>query len=76
MLVYGCLQDFAAEIVSDECRKQVQKYMELAAQDVRFDVPLARDCADDRQRYCANVPAVSTGEESGGVDAAAGVSWP
>lgn len=40
-------------------REQVRKYQELAAEDIRFDVPLAEACYADRQSYCANVPPVS-----------------
>lgn len=38
---------------------QVKKYQELAAEDVRFDAPLADACYEDRQSYCSNVPAGS-----------------
>jgi Golgi apparatus protein 1 len=33
--------------------------MVLASSDIRFDVPLAEACYDDRTKYCANVPPVS-----------------
>ena len=38
---------------------QVKKYVVLASQDIRFDVPLAEACYEDRQKFCANVPPVS-----------------
>ena len=40
---------------------QVRKYQELAAEDIRFDVPLADACYEDRQRFCASVPPVGVG---------------
>eukprot|EP00878_Enallax_costatus_P015261 GHUV01015979.1.p1 GENE.GHUV01015979.1~~GHUV01015979.1.p1 ORF type:complete len:801 (+),score=251.73 GHUV01015979.1:135-2405(+) len=55
-VVVNCLQDFASELKSQACRMQVHKYVELAAQDIRFDVPLADACYEDRQKLCANVP--------------------
>ncbi len=30
--------------------------MEYASSDIRFDVPLADACFEDRQEFCANVP--------------------
>lgn len=57
--VINCLQDYASEIKTTECKKEVQKYVELASQDIRFDVPLADACFEDRQKLCANVPAGS-----------------
>jgi hypothetical protein len=57
--VMNCLQDFREEIRSDACKSQVHKYVELAAQDIRFDVPLADACYNDRMTLCAAVPPVS-----------------
>ncbi|GBF91963.1 hypothetical protein Rsub_04687 [Raphidocelis subcapitata] len=54
--VINCLQDYSAELASDECRAQVKKYKELASQDIRFDAPLADACYSDRQALCAGVP--------------------
>lgn len=45
---------------------QVKKYMALAAQDIRFDVPLAEACYEDRQKYCGSVPPVGRGLGWGG----------
>lgn len=45
--------------------RQVRKYVSLAAQDIRFDVPLAEACYEDRQKYCARVPPVSAGTKAG-----------
>jgi hypothetical protein len=42
----------------------VQHYKRLAAQDIRFDVPLADACYDDRKTLCAAVPPVSLGRAS------------
>ncbi|WIA10933.1 hypothetical protein OEZ85_011098 [Tetradesmus obliquus] len=55
-MVMNCLQDFRDEIKSDACKSQVHKYVELAAQDIRFDVPLADACYNDRMTLCAAVP--------------------
>lgn len=57
--VINCLQDYSTEIKSGECKSQVKKYVTLAAQDIRFDVPLAEACYEDRQKYCSAVPPVS-----------------
>ncbi|KAJ9518654.1 hypothetical protein QJQ45_018663 [Haematococcus lacustris] len=54
--VVNCLQDFIHDIQVEACRKQVLKYQELAAEDIRFNSPLATACSKDRQAYCANVP--------------------
>ena len=45
-----------AEIQSQACAARVQKIMEYASSDIRFDVPLADACFEDRQEFCANVP--------------------
>ena len=37
---------------------QVKKYQELAAENIRFDAPLADACFEDRQRFCGSVPPV------------------
>ncbi|PNH09949.1 Golgi apparatus protein 1 [Tetrabaena socialis] len=57
--VIRCLQDYMNEITSAPCRSLVRKYKELASEDIRFDVPLAEACYEDRQRLCATVPPVS-----------------
>ncbi|KAJ9517943.1 hypothetical protein QJQ45_004245 [Haematococcus lacustris] len=54
--VVNCLQDFLHDIQVEACRKQVLKYQELAAEDIRFNPSLATACSADRQAYCANVP--------------------
>jgi len=53
--VINCLQDFNAEIKNTECKRLVKKYIALASEDIRFDVPLAEACADDRQKFCSAV---------------------
>ncbi len=37
---------------------QVRKYQELAAEDIRFDAPLADACFEDRNKFCQDVPSV------------------
>ena len=37
-------------------------YFHTYAQDIRFDVPLAEACFEDRQKLCATVPPVCGGE--------------
>lgn len=54
--VIRCLQDYVEELTNPTCKQQVRKYQELAAEDIRFDVPLADACYQDRQSYCSNVP--------------------
>ena len=44
------------EIQSPACSARVQKIMEYASSDIRFDVPLAEACFEDRQEFCGNVP--------------------
>ncbi|CAK0736969.1 hypothetical protein CVIRNUC_000833 [Coccomyxa viridis] len=54
--VIQCLQDYREEIHSPACAARVVKIMEYASSDIRFDVPLAEACFEDRQEFCANVP--------------------
>lgn len=54
--IIRCLQDYVNEIKDQKCKEQVKKYQELAAEDIRFDVPLAEACYDDRVKYCQSVP--------------------
>ncbi|GIL97843.1 hypothetical protein Vretimale_3387, partial [Volvox reticuliferus] len=54
--VINCLQDYSAEIKNPQCKAQVKKYLQLASQDIRFDVPLAEACFEDRQKFCEDVP--------------------
>ncbi len=56
--VINCLQDYSAEIKSQECKRQVKKYLILASSDIRFDVTLAKACYKDRMKYCGQVPPV------------------
>lgn len=56
--VVNCLQDFADDIKSEKCKARVHSYLELAAQDIRFDVPLADACHADRLKLCSSVPPV------------------
>jgi Golgi apparatus protein 1 len=39
----------------------VFEYQKLAAQDVRFDVPLADACMNDRVKFCGNIQPVRAG---------------
>lgn len=50
-----CLQDFRDEIEDAACQKRVRRYIELASEDIRFNVPLAEACYDDRVQLCNNV---------------------
>lgn len=50
-----CLQDYRDEIENPACQKRVRKYIELASEDIRFNVPLAEACYDDRVQLCNNV---------------------
>jgi Golgi apparatus protein 1 len=53
-----CLQDYIDEISNAQCRDMVQRYKQLAAEDIRFDVPLADACASDRKSLCGSIPPV------------------
>ena len=54
------------DIEDVECKAMVRTYQQLAAEDIRFDVPLAEACSEDRQKFCSSVPPVS-GPHVGGV---------
>lgn len=58
--VIQCLQDYKEELTVQECKDQVHKLTERAAQDVRFDEPLADACAEDRKTYCEDVQPVGS----------------
>ena len=64
--VIQCLQDFKDELHDEQCKGQVHKLTERAAQDIRFDEPLAEACFDDRQKLCSGVQPVSLGWRSCG----------
>ena len=49
---YGCRD----EIENPSCKARVTKVKELAASDIRFDIPLAEACYDDRRQFCSGVP--------------------
>lgn len=55
------VQDFYEDIQDEDCKKEVHKQLELAAQDIRFNIPLAEACYSDRMELCADVPPVSSG---------------
>ena len=57
--VIQCLQDYKEDLVVDECKASVKKLTERAAQDIRFDEPLADACYEDRARLCEGVTAGS-----------------
>eukprot|EP00775_Hariotina_reticulata_P012795 gene12795-12923_t len=52
----NCLQDAVMFIPNGPCKERLHEYQALAAQDIRFNVPLAEACSVDRQTHCANVP--------------------
>eukprot|EP00879_Flechtneria_rotunda_P002629 GHRR01002831.1.p1 GENE.GHRR01002831.1~~GHRR01002831.1.p1 ORF type:complete len:772 (+),score=213.92 GHRR01002831.1:193-2316(+) len=51
-----CLQDSVDMIPEGPCKSLVYEYQKLAAQNIRFDVPLAEACHEDRTKFCTNVP--------------------
>jgi hypothetical protein len=57
---FHILQDshFLQTIPEGSCRDMIYEYQKLAAQDVRFDVPLADACRDDRIKLCGNIQPV------------------
>lgn len=44
------------DIMNPGCKSRVLKIMEYASSDIRFDVPLAEACFEDRQDFCSSVP--------------------
>eukprot|EP00898_Chlorokybus_atmophyticus_P002052 jgi/Chlat1/2848/Chrsp194S08770 len=54
--VVECLQDYRDELSVPECKEEVHRVMKRAAEDVRFDEPLADYCWEDRERLCKDVP--------------------
>ncbi|KAK9865562.1 hypothetical protein WJX84_005695, partial [Apatococcus fuscideae] len=54
--VSQCLQDYKEDISSPACAKRVHKLIELASSDIRFDIPLADACHEDRISFCGNTP--------------------
>eukprot|EP00899_Mesostigma_viride_P022799 jgi/Mesvir1/3703/Mv14989-RA.1 len=53
--VIECLQDYKDELVTPECKERVHRLTVRAAQDIRFDEPLADACYEDRTRLCENI---------------------
>mmetsp|Transcript_2774 Transcript_2774/g.6902 ORF Transcript_2774/g.6902 Transcript_2774/m.6902 type:complete len:571 (-) Transcript_2774:276-1988(-) len=53
--VIQCLQDYKEDLQVPACQKQVKKLTERAAEDIRFDKPLADACFEDRTRLCEGV---------------------
>jgi|UniRef100_A0A7S1X9L8 Golgi apparatus protein 1 len=53
--VTTCLMDYRDEILVPECKGRVEHLIALASEDIRFNVPLADACFEDRQNLCANV---------------------
>ena len=51
-------QDYRDELATPACRSQVHVLTQRAAQDVRFDEPLADACFEDRARLCDGVQPV------------------
>jgi Golgi apparatus protein 1 len=56
---------FLQHLPEGECKGMVFEYQKLAAQDVRFDVPLADACMNDRVKFCGKIQPVGGG----------GVAW-
>eukprot|EP00271_Cylindrocystis_brebissonii_P009749 TRINITY_DN2493_c0_g1_i1.p1 TRINITY_DN2493_c0_g1~~TRINITY_DN2493_c0_g1_i1.p1 ORF type:complete len:1041 (-),score=222.27 TRINITY_DN2493_c0_g1_i1:278-3400(-) len=54
--VIQCLQDFRDELKEPKCRQQVRQLTKRAAEDIRFDKPLADACHADRTSICKDVP--------------------
>jgi Golgi apparatus protein 1 len=53
--VIQCLQDYKEDLQVPACKKQVKKLTMRAAEDIRFDEPLADACYEDRSRLCEGV---------------------
>lgn len=59
--VINCLMDYREEILRPECKSRTEKLIALASEDIRFNVPLADACFEDRTNFCSNVPPGSAG---------------
>ena len=46
------------ELKSESCKAEVQRRMQRAARDIRFDEVLAVACTEDRKKYCSDVSPV------------------
>ena len=57
--VIQCLQDYKEDLQVPDCKAQVKKLTMRAAEDIRFDEPLADACFEDRSRLCEGVAAGS-----------------
>lgn len=53
--VIACLKEHRDELRKPSCRKEVIRVEETQAEDIAADAPVSRACADDIQRFCANV---------------------
>ena len=45
---------FREDLIKPACKQRVKHIMELAASDVRFDVPLNNACSEERKTLCAD----------------------
>eukprot|EP00951_Prasinocladus_malaysianus_P013425 scaffold101517_cov39-Prasinocladus_malaysianus.AAC.1 len=59
--VVNCLMDYRDEILRPDCKARVENLIALAAEDIRFNVPLADACYEDRQSLCAHILPGSAG---------------
>lgn len=55
----NCLMQYKDELRDDKCRAEVHRRISRAAKDFRFDEVLAKECYDDRTRFCNDVQPVS-----------------
>ncbi|GJP36222.1 hypothetical protein CLOM_g20753, partial [Closterium sp. NIES-68] len=54
--VIECLQDYRDELKDPKCKASVHRLTQRAAEDIRFDRPLADACHEDRTTICRDVP--------------------
>eukprot|EP00850_Spirogloea_muscicola_P000097 SM000001S04499 [mRNA] locus=s1:550290:556763:- [translate_table: standard] len=54
--IIQCIQDFKDELTDPMCRQQVHRLTQRAAEDIRFNYPLAAVCKDDLAKFCEGKP--------------------
>ena len=50
-----CLLSRREDLIKPACKQRVKHIMELAASDMRFDVPLNNACVEERKALCGDV---------------------
>jgi len=59
--VINCLMDYRDEIMNPDCKGRTEHLIALGSEDIRFNVPLADACFEDRTKLCEHVKPGSAG---------------